>query len=531
MIKINQIKLMLDEDETMLPSKVAEYLHITESEIKELIVIKKSIDARKKDRIGFIYHVGVEINKEFIVYQEFLEDPNVQKIDKKKAEPIVYGDIPIKERPVVVGSGPCGLFCALVLAQKGYNPIVLERGKSVKDRLADVQTFWKKGVLNENSNVQFGEGGAGTFSDGKLNTLIKDKLGFGKKVLEEFALCGAPSEILYINKPHLGTDNLHHVIANMREKIISLGGTFRFETCLTGVTLKEGAISELIVNENEHIPCTVAVLALGHSSRDTFSMLHDLGCQMEAKPFAMGVRIEHLQSDINKMQYGKNFAHPKLPVADYKLTYQTVSGRGVYSFCPCPGGMVVGAASEKDSVVTNGMSYYARDLKNANSALVVSVTPQDFANNHPLAGVEFQRTWERQAFKLTNSYKAPAQLVGNFLGKQQQKGFASVVPSFTNGVELSDLRECLPSFVSESLEEGLRYFGAHYPTFANGDAVMTGVETRTSSPVKIIRDEHFMSNITGLYPAGEGAGYAGGIMSAAIDGIKAAHHIMERFSR
>lgn len=529
MLLINQIKLSLDEDESLLAEKAAHYLHIAVSDMLSISVIKKSIDARKKEHIGFIYRVAVCTANEETLYKKFETDTNVVLKEKQAMMPFMMGNMPLIHRPVIVGSGPCGLFCALLLSQYGYRPLLMERGKCVDERLADIQNFWDNGVLDENSNVQFGEGGAGTFSDGKLNTLIKDKDGFSRFVLETFVRHGAPQEILYRNKPHVGSDYLHKIIPSIRREIEQFGGEVRFQCCLTDIEIKNDTLVGITLNGCEKLECDTLILALGHSARDTFSMLHQKNVPMEQKPFAMGVRVEHLQEEINKTQYGKNYAHPKLPTADYKLTYQAKSGRGVYSFCMCPGGVVVNAASEKNTIVTNGMSYFARDKQNANSALVVNVRPEDFASPDVLAGVEFQRRWERKAFSLTKSYRAPAQTVGNFLGICVNE-MGRVKPSFPCGVAWSDLHECLPTFVSESLEEALRYWQKHFAAFSDNSAIMTGVETRTSSPVRILRDEKGASQIRGIYPAGEGAGYAGGIMSAAIDGIKTARHIMAEFA-
>ncbi len=525
MLRIQQIKLPIDHNEDELKAKIASTLKITEDKIKSVEIFRKSVDARKKDNILFIYTVDIELSEEIKVSKK---NPNITEV-----EPFVYsvditGEEVISNKPVVIGCGPAGLFCGLLLAEKGYKPIIIERGRKVQDRVNDIEKFWSDRVLNERSNIQFGEGGAGTFSDGKLNTLIKDRSKRGKKVLEEFILAGANEDILYLNKPHVGTDILRNVIVNIREKIISLGGTFRFEEKVLDICVKDGTLRR-VVTENDILDTDVAVFAIGHSARDTFEMLNN-NVILEPKAFAIGVRIEHHQSMINKAQYGELADHPKLGAADYKFVHKCKNGRSVYTFCMCPGGIVTGSSSEPNGVVTNGMSYHDRDLENANSAVIVSVNPEDFESDNPLAGIEFQRKYEKLAFEKGGSnYNAPAQLFGDFEKNAVSKGFGEIYPTYRPGVVFANLRECLPNFVSDSLVEGINAFGDLVEGFNRSDAVLTGVETRTSSPIRIVRDENFESSIKGVYPCGEGAGYAGGIMSAAIDGLKVAEAIMKKY--
>ena len=433
------------------------------------------------------------------------------------------------ERPVIIGMGPAGLFAGLFLARNGYKPIVLERGDDVETRTAKINEFWNGGMLDTESNVQFGEGGAGTFSDGKLTTLINDRR--CHTVLEEFVRAGAPEEILYKNKPHIGTDLLKSVVKNIRQEIIENGGEVRFRAKVTDFVIKDGSVEAVIINDKERLNCRVVMLAIGHSARDTFKVLHDRGVKMTQKPFSIGVRIEHPQIIINKSQYGKFANHEKLGAADYKLAAHFDNGRSAYTFCMCPGGMVIAAASEENMVVTNGMSYHARDMENANSALLVGVNPEDFESSHPLAGVEFQRKWESLAFVLGGkNYKAPAQKVGDFLKDRPSDAIGDVRPTYNLGVTMTDLRGCLPKYVTDTLKMAIIAFDRKIKGFAYADAIMTGVETRSSSPIRIVRDENFESNIKGLYPIGEGAGYAGGIMSAAIDGLRAAEEIAKSYN-
>jgi uncharacterized FAD-dependent dehydrogenase len=526
MYRIQQVKLPIDHKEEDLLIKAAEALRIKKEDIKEISIFRKSIDARKKDEILFTYTLDVDTYKDV-------------KISKRNtnvfvAEPFIYdvkatGEKQLNNRPLVVGSGPSGLFCALLLAEKGYRPIILERGKTVKERVKDIEKFWKDGILNTNSNVQFGEGGAGTFSDGKLNTLIKDRSKRGKKVLDEMVEAGAPAEIAYINKPHIGTDLLRNVLVNIRKKIISMGGTFRFEECLTDIIIKDDAVYR-IITESDIIETDVLVLAIGHSARDTYEMLSNK-LKLEAKPFAIGVRIEHPQKMISEAQYGEMAGNPLLGPADYKFVHKSKNGRSVYTFCMCPGGVVTASSSETEAVVTNGMSFYDRDLENANSAIVVQINPEDFGGvEAPLAGVEFQRFWERKAYEAGGgNYRAPVQLFKDFKEKNISSSFGEIYPTYRPGCTFANLWQCLPDYVCESIAEGITAFGKLLMNFDRPDALLTGVETRTSSPVRIRRNDEMQANIKGIYPCGEGSGYAGGIMSAAIDGLKVAEQIIKKY--
>lgn len=525
MYRVQQIKLPIDHSEDELRAEIASELRISEDKIDSFEIYKKSIDARKKDNILFIYTVDVETKEEIKIPKK---NSNISLAEPFTYEVKITGEIELNNRPVIIGSGPAGLFCGLVLAENGYKPIIIERGKKVPDRVKDIEKFWSNSTLNEESNIQFGEGGAGTFSDGKLNTLIKDKSKRGKRVLEEFVSAGASEEILYFNKPHIGTDILREVVVNIREKIISLGGTFRFEEKVLDINIKNEKLTR-VITQNHILDTEVAVLAIGHSARDTFEMLNNY-IALEPKPFAIGVRIEHKQAMVNQAQYGDFAEHPKLGAADYKFVYKCKNGRSVYTFCMCPGGLVTGSSSEENTVVTNGMSYHDRDLENSNSAIIVSVNPEDFGADNALAGIEFQRRYERLAFEIAGSnYHAPVQLFGDFEKNVISKSYGEIYPTYRPGVVFANLRECLPDFVCESLIEGINEFGRYMEGFNRRDAVLTAVETRTSSPVRIVRDDDFESSIKGIYPCGEGAGYAGGIMSAAIDGLKVAEAIMEKY--
>lgn len=526
MLRITNIKLSLEEDESLLKGKVAKKLRISEKDILGYSIFKKSIDARKKHDIHFVYTLDVELKDEDKVLRLF-SNKGVSKVKNTshKYEKIAPQNI---KRPVIVGMGPGGLFAGLALARMGFKPLILERGKEVDERVVDVELFWKEGKLNTESNVQFGEGGAGTFSDGKLTTSVNNPR--ARVVLEEFIEAGAPQEILYTNKPHIGTDKLRNVIKNMRNTIISLGGEVRFNSKVTDLIVEKGHIAGVIVNHEEIIEADKVILAIGHSARDTFEVLYNRGVNIIQKPFSIGVRIEHHQSLINRSQYGQFAGHKRLGAADYKLSAHFDSGRSAYTFCMCPGGVVVAASSEEGMIVTNGMSYYARDRENANSALLVGVNPEDYGDYHPLAGVEFQRKWERLAFNLGGkNYKAPAQRVGDFLNNRPSESIGEVNPTYSLGVRMTDLRECLPEYVTDTIKLALMAFDKKIKGFANPDAIMTGVETRSSSPIRILRDESLQSNIKGLYPIGEGAGYAGGIMSAALDGLKIAEKILKSY--
>lgn len=527
MIRINEIKLLLDENECELTKKAAKILKIKENEIKKLTIFKKSVDARKKDNIQFIYAVDVVLDNEKQVFKKL----NNSKI--QIAEPYVY-KLPENKRksnlrPVVVGFGPAGMFAGLILALSGLKPIIIERGKAVEDRQKDVNLFWEKKELNPESNVQFGEGGAGTFSDGKLTTGIKSP--YIHKILKELYEAGAPEEILYSSKPHIGTDQLAIVVKNIRKKIISLGGEVRLECKLEKLISANGFIHGITYSHNGKnidIETDSVILAIGHSARDTVEMLYNSGIKIIQKPFSVGARIEHPQSLINKAQYGKFANHKALGAADYKLSCHKLHERGAYTFCMCPGGTVVAAASEKGGVVVNGMSELARDGENANSALLVGIEPENFPSEHPLAGIYYQREIEQKAFKIAGSnYNAPAQLVGDFLNGKLSKSLGNVKPTCPTGVTLCDLTECLPNAVSETMKSAIVEMNKKLEGFSLYDAVLTAPETRSSSPVRILRDDFLQCSVNGVYPCGEGAGYAGGIISAANDGIKCAHAVLE----
>ncbi len=520
MIRIRQIKINIESNIDLL-SKVASILKINKEDILDLKVVKESIDARKKPDIYLVYEVNVLLKDESVI-KKFNNDIFIVSDEEYSFNP--KGEELLESNPVVVGSGPAGLFTAYMLASYGYKPIVIERGSILDERIKDVDKFLESGVLNKESNVQFGEGGAGTFSDGKLNTLVKDKNYRGKKVLEVFVSCGAPKEILYKSHPHIGTDILVSVIKNMRNKIISMGGEFRYNTKLTDIIVKDNKIEEIIVNDKEHIKTDILVLAIGHSARDTFYMLNNY-LNMEAKPFAVGVRVEHKQEMIDIANYGKVI--PSLGPSTYKLTHKCKNGRGVYTFCMCPGGYVINSSSEEGMLAINGMSYSKRDSENANSAVIVTVTPDDFGNT-PLSGIEYQRDLEKKAFNL-GSGSIPIELYKDFKDNKISSDFGSIKPLFKGSYKFANIRSILPSYIVESLIEGINAFGGYIKGFANDDVIMAAVESRTSSPVRIIRNDEFISNIEGIYPCGEGAGYAGGITSSAIDGIKVAEAIMNKY--
>ncbi|GKX68893.1 NAD(P)/FAD-dependent oxidoreductase [Inconstantimicrobium mannanitabidum] len=529
-IRINNVQLDINEDISLLKAKAAKKLRIKEASISDLKIIKESIDARKKNSIKFNYCIDICCeNEKNLVYK--LKDKDIRFEEEGYKEEIQFGSKKLAHRPVVIGLGPAGLFSALLLAKNGYRPIVFERGEDVDNRTKTVEKFWTTGELNTESNVQFGEGGAGAFSDGKLTTRIKDTR--CDLVLEALVKAGAPEEIIYMGKPHVGTDILKTVVKNIREEIKALGGEIHFSSKLEKVIAKNGKVNSIIVNSNE-IPCSQLILAIGHSSRDTYEMLNGIGMFMEPKPFAIGVRVEHPQDLINRNQYGEYANHPRLKAAEYRLTHTAESTkRPVYSFCMCPGGVVVGAASEENRLVVNGMSYHARDNKNANSALVVGVGPEDFEGNSPLSAMNFQRHYEELAYKVGGgNYKAPVQKISDFMEDRITKKLDSVIPTVTPGYEFKDLRECLPSYVVQSLKEGLDNFDRKIKGFgASGEGIMIGIETRTSAPVRITRNENLESiSIGGVYPTGEGAGFAGGIVSAAVDGLKVAENIIKEYS-
>ncbi len=528
-IRINNICLDLDEDMEKIKGKAAHKLKISKESIVQLKILRESLDARKKDNIKFNYSVEVLVDKEKKIAAA-VRDKDIQIYEDIKEEPFIFGEKRLEARPVVVGMGPAGMFAALELARNGYRPLVLERGEAVEKRSETVNGFWETGELNLESNVQFGEGGAGTFSDGKLTTRIKDRR--CDKVLEEFVNCGAPEDIIYSSKPHIGTDILKIVVKNIRKEIIMLGGEILFSHKLEDINIKDNKVKSIIANKTE-IPCQALVLAIGHSSRDTYEMLHNKNIFMEPKPFAIGVRIEHSRQMINSNQYGKYAEHPRLGAADYKLTHTCKStGRGVYSFCMCPGGDVVAAASEENMLVTNGMSNYKRNSANSNAAIVVAVNQGDFPGNSPLSGMEFQRYYEKLAFNIGGGrYSAPLQLTKDFLNDRITKKLGNVEPSYKPGYRFSDLRECLPDYVCISLKEGLTEFNKKIKNYSDENSVLTGIETRTSAPVRLTRNEKLQSiSVEGIYPSGEGAGFAGGIISAAVDGIKSAESIMKEYS-
>lgn len=526
MIRIQQLKLAPSHKKEELESGIAKTLKINKNDIISYVIVKKSIDARHKNDIKFVYTIDVELKNERKIVKR-VNNNNVMLIKQDSYEEPKEGTLNLESRPVIVGMGPAGLFAGLFLAKKGYFPILLERGEEVKNRTKSVLKFWESGELNISSNVQFGEGGAGTFSDGKLNTLVKDPMGRNRKVLETFIEAGAPSEILYINKPHIGTDILSQVVENIRNQIIDLGGEVRFLSQVTDIEIKAGEVKSVVINNKEKIDTKILILAIGHSARDTFSMLEKNMVPMIKKAFAVGVRIEHPQSFINLSQYGKE-NDPYLPVADYKVAKTVSTNRNVYSFCMCPGGYVVNASSEEKMLAVNGMSYHKRDSVNANSAIVVNVNPEDFGSEHVLAGVEFQRKLERKAYMLGNG-KIPMQLFGDFLENRDSKCFGEVAPCTKGEHGFGNLRELFPEFISLSLMEGIRKFDHMISGFGRYDAVLSGVESRTSSPVRILRDTELESEIKGLYPCGEGAGYAGGITSAAMDGIKISEAIISKY--
>ena len=529
MLRIGQLKLEPNHSEQDLLQKIVKTLHISEKDVKQYQIKKKSIDARKKTHLQFVYTIDVEVFNETRVLKK-QKGNQVVLVKEKAYEFPMQGTQHMKERPIIIGSGPAGLFCAYLLAEHGYKPIVFERGASVEERAKDIEEFWKTGVLNTNSNVQFGEGGAGTFSDGKLNTGVKDPTGRNRKVLEIFVENGAPKDILYLNKPHIGTDILISVVKNMRSKIIEWGGEVHFHSQMIDFELENETLKSITIlsdNEKQIVPAQTLVLAIGHSARDTFSMLYEKGMSMEAKAFAIGVRVEHPQNWINDSQYGKNCPY-ELPSADYKVVTNLENGRGVYSFCMCPGGYVVNASSEKGLLAVNGMSYHARDGKNANSAIIVTVTPDDYGTAHPLDGMYFQQDLERKAFEEGKGL-VPVQRFEDFCANRASEKLGKVIPQMRGNYSLANVRNIFPKEIADSIELGIKSFDKQIHGFADNDVVLSGVESRTSSPVRILRNELFEVENTGIYPCGEGAGYAGGITSAAIDGIKTAEMICKKF--
>ena len=527
MLRLTEIKLPLEHPAADLHAAILKRLGIPASELLSFSIFKRAQDARRKHEILFIYSVDVEVKNEADVRRRLQKDPHLTPTPDISYRPVAQAPANLRLRPVVIGTGPCGLFAGLLLAQMGFRPIILERGKSVRERTQDTWGLWRKRTLDPESNVQFGEGGAGTFSDGKLYSQIKDPLHHGRKVLTEFVKAGAPPEILYVSRPHIGTFRLVGMVENMRASIEALGGEIRFQSRVVDIDIDQGQVRGVLLDGGERIATDHVVLAVGHSARDTFQMLYDRGVYIEAKPFSIGVRIEHPQSLIDAARHGPYAGHALLGAADYKLVHHCGNGRSVYSFCMCPGGTVVAATSELGRVVTNGMSQYSRNERNANAGIVVGISPEDYPG-HPLAGIAYQRRWEELAFQAGGgSYDAPGQLVGDFLAGRPSTQLGSVQPSYKPGVHLTDLRQCLPEFVTDAIREALPAFDKQIRGFAMADAVMTGVETRTSSPINIKRNVDNLQSINtrGLYPAGEGAGYAGGILSAGVDGIRVAEAV------
>ncbi|EKO3639959.1 NAD(P)/FAD-dependent oxidoreductase [Vibrio metschnikovii] len=527
MIRLTEIRLPLTHEEGELREAIAKKLRIPAQQVLSFTLFKRGYDARKKNNIQLIYTLDVEVENEAELLATLSEDPHVRITPDMEYKFVAQAPADLAERPVVIGFGPCGLFAGLVLAQMGFKPIIVERGKEVRERTKDTFGFWRKRTLNPESNVQFGEGGAGTFSDGKLYSQVKDPHFYGRKVITEFVAAGAPEEIMYVSKPHIGTFKLVTMIEKMRATILELGGEIRFSTRVDDIHQQDGKITGVTLSNGEVLYSRHVVLAVGHSARDTFEMLYQRGVYMEAKPFSVGFRIEHKQSMIDEARFGPSAGHPILGAADYKLVHHCKNGRTVYSFCMCPGGTVVAATSEEGRVVTNGMSQYSRAERNANSAIVVGIDPERDYPGDPLAGIRFQRELESGAYQLGGAnYDAPAQTIGDFLAGREPNALGDVEPSFTPGIKLTDLSKALPAFAIEAIREAIPAFDRQIKGFASDDGLLTGVETRTSSPICIKRGKDFQSiNLQGFYPAGEGAGYAGGILSAGIDGIKVAEAV------
>ena len=518
MINIKQLKLnVIENNIDNLYILIEKKLKIKKNDIKELNIIRESIDARRD--VYIVYEVDILVNNEDNILKRNIKD--VSKAPNRNYEFKGEGTNKLINRPIIVGSGPAGLFCAYNLCLQGFKPLIIERGKSIPERVIDVNNFWKTNKLNINSNVSFGEGGAGTFSDGKLNTLNKDENNRGRMVMQTFINCGAPTDIIYNHHPHIGTDLLRDVIINLRNKIVNLGGEIRYNSCLTDLIINNNEITGIVINDNEKIETNCLVLAIGHSARDTFYMLNDKGLMMESKPFAVGVRVQHPQKLINDNQYGKYAKY--LDNASYKLTYKASNNRGVYSFCMCPGGYVVNASSEEGLLCINGMSNHNRDSGIANSAIIVTINSSDYGNNL-FDGLKYQRELEKKAYSLGNG-NIPIQLLGDYLNNKESNKIGSIDPRFKGNYQFADLNKLFNNDINKSLHEAFPYFDKKIKGFNNSDSVLAGIEARTSSPIRIIRDNNFMSNIKGIYPCGEGAGYAGGITSASIDGVKVSEAI------
>ena len=527
MLRLTEIRLGLDHAPAELTSAVVRTLGITEADLVSYRIRRRGYDARKPREIVFVYTVDVEVQDEAALLNRLTHNRHVAQAPDERYRYPVQTTGRAAARPVVVGTGPCGIFAGLSLARMGLKPLILERGKIVRQRTKDVWGFWRQRRFDPESNVQFGEGGAGTFSDGKLHTGIKDRGHYIRKILQDLVDCGAPEEINYISKPHIGTLRLVKVVESLRREIEKHGGEIRFGSHVADLVIDDGIVRGVTLASGEHVAASYVVLAVGHSARDTFEMLHRRGVHIEPKPFSIGFRIEHPQALIDACRLGPYAAHPILGAADYKLVHHCANGRSVYSFCMCPGGQVVAATSEDGLVVTNGMSHYSRNERNANAGIVVGIAPQDFGSDHPLAGIALQRQLEKFAFELGgNNYNAPAQLVGDFLAARPSTKLGAVIPSYTPGVTLTDLGHVLPDYAIAAIREAIPAFDKSIRGFARSDAVLTAVETRTSSPIRIERNESYEStNTKGLYPAGEGAGFAGGIISAAVEGMKVAEAV------
>ncbi|WGZ89966.1 MAG: NAD(P)/FAD-dependent oxidoreductase [Candidatus Thiocaldithrix dubininis] len=528
MIRLTELRLPLDHSPTALPTAIVQRLGIQLDDLINFTVFKRGYDARKRDAIVLVYTIDAEVRAANQLLEKFKDDVHVNLAPDTRYQFVANVQAPLAQRPIIVGFGPCGIMAGLILAQMGLRPIILERGKKVRERTKDTWGLWRRNQLNPESNVQFGEGGAGTFSDGKLYSQIKDPKHYGRKVLSEFVKAGAPEEILYVSKPHIGTFRLVKMVENMRHEIEQLGGEIRFQQQVSDVLIENNTLRGVILANGEQLRSDYVIFALGHSARDTFKMLYERGVFMEAKPFSIGFRIEHPQTLIDQARFGKYAGNELLGAADYKIVHHAKNGRSVYSFCMCPGGQVVAATSEPGRVVTNGMSQYSRAERNANAGIVVGITPDDYSGS-PLAGIEFQRQWESRAYELGGgNYEAPGQLVGDFIKGIASTQLGSVEPSYQPGVHLTDLATSLPAYAIHAIREALPAFDRQIKGFSMYDAVLTGVETRTSSPLRMTRGQDMQSlNTKGLYPAGEGAGYAGGILSAGVDGIRVAEAVAQ----